>query len=53
MSTAGSICVRESCSVEVMELPMLPEPAVAEMEDETHRLPLLVLSVSVEADRWR
>ena len=50
---ADAVCVGGSRPTEVMELPMLAERAVAEMEAETRRLRLLVLSVSVEADRRR
>ena len=52
-SVGGAVCVGGSRPTEVMQLPMLAERAVAEMEAETRRLRLLVLSVSVEADRRR
>ena len=52
-SVGGAVCVGGSRPTEVMQLPMLAERAVAEMEAETRRQRLLVLSVSVEADRRR
>ena len=52
-SVGGAGCVGGSRPTEVMQLPMLPEHAVAEMATETRRLPPMVLSVSVERDRRR
>ena len=52
-TVGGAVCVGGTKPAEVMELPKLAEPAVAETMAETRRLPLQVLSVHVLADRRR